>query len=279
MNNVEVFQQTRQIIASSSHLTALTEKAVRRTGIYGEGFVSRKHPKHKVSRICFEENLTLIPAFRCAASGKKTAVLNFANPVEPGGGVLRGANAQEEYLCRASNLYFCLTGENAAEYYLRNRTILGKNQYNSMFLATDEVVYSPGVTFIRQDAGYCPGQDCHPWQAYTEDWQQIDVLTCAAPFFRNGDYMIPNGDLEELLVRRIQNVLEAAIDNGVECLILGAFGCGAFHNPPAVVAAAFRRLFLSERYCRAFREVVFAVKRSGAHCENIRAFRQAFPGF
>ena len=32
----------------------------------------------------------------------KILVLNFANPVEPGGGVRRGAKAQEEDLCRKS---------------------------------------------------------------------------------------------------------------------------------------------------------------------------------
>ena len=35
---------------------------------------------------------------------KPILVLNLANPVNPGGGVRRGANAQEEDLCRKSSL-------------------------------------------------------------------------------------------------------------------------------------------------------------------------------
>ena len=41
---------------------------------------------------------------------KRVAVLNFANPVKPGGGVEKGAIAQEESLCRCSTLYPVLKG-------------------------------------------------------------------------------------------------------------------------------------------------------------------------
>ena len=79
--------------------------------------------------------------------------------------------------------------------------------------------------------------------------------------------------------RRIKNILEAAIDHDVEALVLGAFGCGAFNNPPDVVAKAFQELLLEERYLHAFSRVAFPVKRAGWYCKNIEAFEMAFGVF
>ena len=44
-----------------------------------------------------------------------------------------------------------------------------------------------------------------------------------------------------LHLQRLERVFRVAAANGAEVLILGAFGCGAFCNPPAVVARAFKK--------------------------------------
>ncbi len=276
MNNIEVFNDTHQRIKNNIQLRALTEKAAAHTFVIDEGFRSAKTPSFANPSVTFQENLTLIAAKKFVDAGKKTAVLNFANPVEPGGGVLRGAKAQEEYLCRASNLYSCLIGENADAYYRYHISLLSKNQFRSMFLATDKIIYSSAVTIIKEDCGYIPDDTCSPTQEYTDDWYSVDVITCAAPYFRNSEYMLPNGDLYHIFCTRIRNILESAIENDVEALVLGAFGCGAFNNPPSVVAQAFKDVLLEERYLNAFSDVTFAVKRSGWFSENIEAFEMAF---
>ena len=91
--------------------------------------------------------------------------------------------------------------------------------------------------------------------------------------------MIPDNELIELFIKRIQNILEAAIDCHVEALVLGAFGCGAFHNPPMLVAEAFRQTLLMPRYRQAFAEICFAIKRSGDFCRNIEAFEMKIASF
>ena len=279
MNNKEIINDTLQRIKENKHLRALTETAIQNTGIIGEGFVAQSQPYYADSRISFEESLTLITAYRFADSSIKTGVLNFANPLEPGGGVLRGASAQEEYLCRASNLYPCLASEQARKYYDMHKEIRQSNQFNSMFLGTDMVIYSPNVAFFREDHNYIPDAECQPTQDYCEHWRTIDVITCAAPFFSGSGCILPDGDLCHLFCRRIKNILEAAIEHNVQALILGAFGCGAFHNPPTVVARTFHTVLMEERYLHAFKYVVFAVKRSNLFCENIEAFEVAFQKF
>lgn len=280
MNNIEVFNDTQKIISSNYSLMRATENAISNTYVIDEGFVSAKKTHFDACKVAFEENLTLISAFRYIDAGKKTAVLNFANPIEPGGGVLRGANAQEEYLCRASNLYNCLKSKNANAYYAYHNFILEKNQFNSMFLASDKIVYSPNITVFKVDEYYFPQSEKDTvTQIYTNKWRKLDVITCAAPFFSGSGYILPDGDLYHLFKRRIKNIFESAIENDIESLILGAFGCGAFHNPPMVVAKAFQDTLIEDRYKDAFSHVVFAVKRNGSFCENIEAFENCFSIF
>lgn len=50
-------------------------------------------------------------------------VLNLANPVNPGGGVRRGARAQEEDLCRKSSLLLSLESDTAQAYYNYNQSL------------------------------------------------------------------------------------------------------------------------------------------------------------
>lgn len=276
-SKVNEFSEMMHYIDYDSSLYDVTEKMVKSTILYKENFVSNRSPQ-KDGFVSFQENLTLRAAESFVDRQKHVAILNFANPIEPGGGVLRGAEAQEEYLCRTSNLYKALISENAKEYYYLNYEIKNENQFNSIYLGTDMVLYSPDVMVLKGDAGYKPffggGEE-----KYMDIPYNVDVLTCAAPFFSGLGYILADGDLEHLLKRRIRNIFEVAIENNVEVLILGAFGCGAFHNPPQVVAKAFRNVLLEKRYMKAFDSVVFAVKRSESVCPNIEAFEKYFTLF
>ena len=73
---------------------------------------------------------------------KEVLVLNFANPVNPGGGVRNGAKAQEEDLCRKSSLLLSLESEKAEAYYnynLKQHTKLG----------SDAMIFTPKVEIIK----------------------------------------------------------------------------------------------------------------------------------
>ncbi len=60
--------------------------------------------------------------------------------------------------------------------------------------------------------------------------------------------------------------------------MLGAFGCGAFRNPPQLVAEVFREKLVAEKYGTRFKKTVFAIKRNPYNRENYMTFRETFCG-
>ncbi len=60
--------------------------------------------------------------------------------------------------------------------------------------------------------------------------------------------------------------------SGAEVLILGAFGCGAFCNPPEVVAKVFAEY--TEKYRKCFDVIEYAVFHTEKETANYRAFKR-----
>lgn len=260
---IEAFQDTRQQVQGNPELAEKTRRMQEWTRLYKEGFVSA-HSRQKSGepKITVRADTTFHCAQTLWTTGKRTAVLNFANAYSPGGGVLKGAMAQEECLCRSSNLYEALIQPHIlGDYY-------EWNEKNTGDLGTDRIIYSPGVTVFKSDHG-CPEN--------LEEWFSVDVITCAAPYYNKYQKKpVSKETLAAVFHSRIRNILETAIDNDVDNLVLGAFGCGAFNNPPQLVAEAFRRLLVDEEYAVRFENVAFAIKTTGVSRKNLDAFRACF---
>lgn len=260
---IESFRDTQIQIRDNEQLREETRKMQAGTKLYLDYFESMMD-----DRKCMEPNVSVEAdtTFHCArkmiADGKKTAVLNFANAYRPGGGVKNGAMAQEECLCRSSNLYEALTIPYMIRHYYK------WNEKNTGDMSSDRIIYSPGVTVFKSDDVYPENLD---------QWFQVDVITCAAPYYdRSKKKPVTLDKLTEVFRNRIRNILEVAIANRVDYLVLGAFGCGAFHNPPELVASVFYRLLMEQGYGRYFEKVVFAIKESGDVCPNLDTFRRVF---
>ena len=173
--------------------------------------------------------------------GKKVAVLNFANNRNIGGSPY-SASAQEEALCRCSTLLPCIQACEESFYIPHRHAILqGKmDKYGN-----DDIIYSPDVVVFKTDT-------LEPELLPKEEWFKVDVITSAAPE-AYGSY--DEDKLYRALKSRIIRILDVSLENNVEVLILGAFGCGAFGNPPKMVAELFYGLL--KRYN--FEVVEFAV--------------------
>ena len=265
---IKAFQDTRRIMKENDQLRAQTERMLAGTRLYFPGFQAM-YPSVKGDG----PEITIVKdtSFHCAQTqvgqGDRVAVLNFANAYHPGGGVVNGAMAQEECLCRSSNLYAALT----LPYLLRN--YYKWNAKNTGDIGTDSVIYSPGVTVFKTD-------DPVPELMEKDNWFQVDVLTCAAPYYdKDRKHPLSIDKLRSAFCDRIDNILAVAAANNVDILVLGAFGCGAFNNPPEVVADVFYDQLTRGRYVRCFRKVLFAIKADGVKgMKNYNTFSECFGG-
>ncbi|MFI6482063.1 TIGR02452 family protein [Nonomuraea sp. NPDC050663] len=207
--------------------------ALREVAVHGPDERLRRPGERGKTTIEVVERSTL-----AAARGMRApVVLNFASARSPGGGFLKGAQAQEESLARASSLYLSLR---------EARAFYAAHPRGSSLLYTDAVAYSPDVRVFKDDEG----------RLLAEPYRMA-VITSAAPNTRK----LTGRELarvQETLARRGRRVLEVAAAYGHDELVLGAWGCGVFGNDPGVVAACFRELLEGE-FGGVFRHVVFAV--------------------
>ena len=191
---------------------------------------------------------------------EKVLCLNFASGKNPGGGFLRGTQAQEESLARATGLYTCIA--QMTDMYNTNRN-LGSALY------TDAMIYSPQVPVIRDDEDKLLDQ---PFL--------VSILT--APAVKVGEVR-EKGNQEELdriestMFARTEKLLSIAAIQGYKVLVLGAWGCGVFKNNPENVARYFyHHLVENPRLNCFFEKVVFAVLDRSKDGATINTFRAIF---
>lgn len=171
----------------------------------------------------------------------KVALLNFASYKNPGGRFLDGSSAQEEAICHESTLYPVLKHFDST-YYAQNKGNLNGGLY------TDAALYTKDVMLFKDEHFQC----------------KADVITCAAPNLNN---IIRYGtalqvyDAQAVFKQRIEFMLQVAVDQGVDTLILGAWGCGVFKNDPCVLGR-FSRELICGKYKGYFQNVIFAIPDS-----------------
>lgn len=159
-------------------------------------------------------------------------LLCMASDYHPGGGVKKGCAAQEEHLCRHSTLY---------------QTLM-KIKIQNVYPITEPFIL-PTVTFFSHI-----------------DYEKSRVknlkkdITCAvlmSAAVRKRETGFNEEDIIESR-RRIDALLKLCAQQGYKILILSAYGCGAYRNPPKVIASIFKEL-LDNCYGRYFERVIFSV--------------------
>ena len=272
MELIEVFKDTKMLYTTNSALAGSIANSIASTVFYAPGIIPEKgRPRFSTDmRVSVTRHRSLDAALlHCNRTpGSKVAVLNFASATNPGGGVAKGSKAQEEALCRCSTLFPVLNTQELQEKFYRFHQEHQDTRY------TDACIYTPGITVFKTDTSI-------PERLSPEYWRQVDVISCAAPNLRKVPYnkmnpgtgpAIPVSDREllEIHTTRGRKIFRVAVANGVDTLILGAFGCGAFKNSPSVVARAYRGIL--EEFDGYISKVEFAVYCPPGDDTNYRAF-------
>ncbi|EXF75312.1 hypothetical protein CFIO01_02899 [Colletotrichum fioriniae PJ7] len=198
-------------------------------------------------------------------SNKETrvAILNMASPLTPGGGFVNGAGSQEESLCMRTTLLPSLKDE-----YYR--------------LPELGAVYTPDVLVFRDE-------DADDVLEKKDRWF-VDCISAA--MLRNPEierdedtgfsHYVQEKD-RQLILEKMKIVLRICQLKGIKKVVLGAWGCGAYGNPVAEVAKAWKKALLprndgkgkqkgNKETWAGIEEIVFAIKDAGM----ADAFEEAF---
>lgn len=199
--------------------------------------------------------------FRCArriiekelVTSGEIVVLSMCSEYQAGGGFLKGFLAQEESLCRRSNLHQSLT---AGSFYP---------------MKPDTLLYTHGVTVFREDDSddfYKP-----------KDLFSLNVISAAAirhPVMKNNDTEYAKCEDKILMETKVRAVLRIAHNKSNKVIVLGAWGAGAFGHSPEAISVIFKNVLAEDEFINVFDMIVFAVIDSRS-TNNYSVFKAAFP--
>ena len=254
---IRTFHNTVQIVNSGFYITKEGKtiqlpdsvRMEKRTVLYETELSADNVPCLKEKTIIeIVEKDCLKEAVRLTQEGLCPAVLNMANRQRPGGGVLTGSRAQEESIFRRTNIFRSLFrfasfagnfGIDISGYqYPLNRDFGG--------------IYSPDVLIFRDSEKY----GCR----LLENPEYTSVISVAA---MNRPTIDPSGRIAKDLIGGVKNKIRTIFRIGLrhrhDSLVLGAWGCGAFRNPPEHIAALFHEVLNEKEFKNKFKKIVFAI--------------------
>lgn len=256
---INIFNDTMEWIQNDPDLSRSVQDALKKESVYYED----DYPHYDTSAIQDgvihtgnERSFAAAMRLHKLYPQSKIAVLNFANSVHAGGGVTSGSSAQEESLCRTSTLYPLLHNNVMHDTFYEHHRLLETPK------ASDTLIYTRDVIVCKSDEDL-------PKRLDKGQWLTLDVVTMAAPDLRN--ISMQDAVLYAYHVKRAMHMLTVCAHEHVDILVLGAFGCGAFRNNPAIVAMAYQNVL--SVFPKLFKHVEFAVYCKETDLENYNIFK------
>ena len=257
---IDIFNDTLALLRQGWYMTAAGEKVefppveevMEAAEMVREPFHVLVDPLEPiVTEVRVEDKDCVKAAKELIDAGYNPAMLNLADLYTPGGLVEYGSGAQEENLCRRSNLILSLYPFSEAR--IREYPDLGMVAKEEQY-PMDELyggVYSGVVTFFR-----APESE----DSRLEDPYNIPVISVAAlngPRVDKKGLMYP--EETRITLEKMRTIFRLGMAYGHDSLVLCALGCGAFANPPAHIAKLFHQVIDEDEFKNKFKLIEFAI--------------------
>lgn len=196
-------------------------------------------------------------------TGVQHTVVNFANAVNVLGVGRYRVGSQEEAMARQTNLSVTIKDEDIEDEF--HYTVAMSKRIKATYFNPEEL-----VMITEADGAPTPADQVFSFKE----------LRCAADDLRVKIFGIPLPFLsyrynDDSMRNKIRAQLDNLVANNITHVILGAFGCGAFKNPPEKIAKIYRDLLVQDNYLKHFKNIVFAIKGNGKD-RNFKAFATIF---
>jgi uncharacterized protein (TIGR02452 family) len=198
------------------------------------------------SNVIFNKD-TLETAHILQEQGLNPVILNMASFRHPGGGYMNGASAQEESLFRKTCLHLCLDGNKRETLYP---------------IGMDSAIYSQDVLVVKDES-----------YQYFDQYKKVSVISCPAYKCTSFDGEEYSDKIKQLMKKKLELIIRIAILYDHDSIVLGAFGCGAYHNPANIIAELCKELI--EKYKGYFKCIVFAILDDRNSHDNSAAYGYA----
>ena len=252
------------------------EEVMHAAAMYSEPFHVLIDPVAPVKTdVRVEDKDCVLAAKDLIDAGYNPAMLNLADLYTPGGLVEYGSGAQEENLCRRSNLVLSLY--QFSEGRIDQYPDLGLEMHGDQYPMHERFggVYSGIVTFFRG-----PESTGSLLEDKSYNIPVISVAALSGPRIGADGLMLqPEADIT---LDKIRTIFRIGMANFHDSLVLSALGCGAFANPPAHIAKLFHQVILEDEFRDKFKLIDFAIldgyKTGMRHNPegNLRPFQREF---
>lgn len=225
------------------------------TTLYSEEFDVRNVPALRQPTVIeVVERDCMNYASELSMKGFYPAVLNMASNTKPGGGVLKGSAAQEESIFRRTDLFRSLYqyvpfGE---EFGVR-MSIDGyplKENFGG--------IYSSGISLFRESEPFGYKLKEHPVKLSFITVAAVKNPKLVRTSLLSKELRIDSSQVETVK-NKIRTILRIGLRHRHDSLVLGAWGCGAYANPPRHIAELFRHILMEEEFKNKYRRITFAI--------------------